>query len=135
MFLGEVTLDVAHRAAQETKGVMLHWNNKIIPAYYSACCGGLAATAIDAISGAPQLNIPPLEGHGGKDICTSLDIHKWTASRSARVLRKRLNACAKPLNLPHLANIRTIKSIEPITTNQHGRPTTLAIKGRTNEYP
>ena len=118
---------------QETKDTVLCWKNKIIPAYYSACCGGLAATAGDAISGAPQLNFPPLEGHSGKDICTSLDIHKWTATRSARVLRKRLNACAKSLNLPHLANIRTIKSIEPISTNQHGRPTALAIKGRTNE--
>ena len=133
MFLGDVTLDVAHRAVQETKGIVLSWNDKIIPAYYCACCGGLAATAVDAISSAEQHKIPPLEGHGGQDICTALDIHSWSAKRSARVLRKRLNACATTMNLPSFANIRTIRSIEPTTTNQHGRPTQLVIYGRRHE--
>jgi len=133
MFLGDVTLDVAHRAVQETNGTVLQWNNEIIPAYYSACCGGLAASATDAISGAKQHDIPPLCGHNGKDFCTNVNTHAWTANRSARVLRKRLNACAKTLNLPELANIRSIRAIEPVSTNVHGRPTELAIYGRGSE--
>jgi stage II sporulation protein D len=48
-------------------------------------------------------------------------------------LRKRLNACAKTLNLPELANIRSIRAIEPVSTNVHGRPTELAIYGRGSE--
>ena len=133
VFLGEVTLDVAHRAVEETSGVVLRWNNNIIPSYYSACCGGLAANATDAISLADQHKIPPLQGHSGEDLCTSLDVHKWTATRSARALRKRLNACAKPMKIPGLAGIRTIRSIESIEKNQHGRPTLLVINGRRNE--
>ena len=130
MFLGDVTLDVAHRAVQETNGVVLRWNKEIIPAYYSACCGGLAATAYDAISGAESHQITPLQGHSGKDKCAALKIRSWNTERSARLLRKRLNACANLMNIPSFADIRSIRSIEPSATNQHGRPTKLAITCR-----
>ncbi len=133
MFLGDVTLKVAHRAVEETSGVVLSWNNRIIPSYYSSCCGGKAANALDAISSSEQHNIPPLRGHSGDDVCTSLERRTWTATRSARVLRKRLNACAKSMGIPILADIRTIRSIESIETNQHGRPTKLVVYGRRNE--
>lgn len=130
MFLGEVTLDIAHRAVQETRGVVLRWDDRIIPAYYSSCCGGLPATAIDEISSAEQHNIQPLCGHEGVDICTSLSVHSWKTERSARVLRKRLNACATSMQLPELAHVRSISSIHPAATNKHGRTTHLVIKGR-----
>ena len=133
MFLGDVTLDVAHRAVQETDGLVLWWNGTIVPAYYSACCGGLPATAKDAISGSDTHNIPPLFGHEGRDSCVELDVHKWSVIRRARTLRKRLNASSIPLNIPGLAKLRTIRSIEPTEHNTHGRPTELTIFGRGDE--
>ena len=78
----------------------------------------------------PQSGIPPLSGHDGKDVCTSLDIHRWSTTRTSRLFRKRLNGCAKTLNLPDLKNLRSIRSIEPLKTNKHGRTTTLAIVDR-----
>lgn len=132
MFLGEVTLDVAHRAAKESEGIVLAWNGEVIPAYYCACCGGVAATASDAISGAAIHNIPPLQGQGGVDVCTELDIHKWSAIRSSRTVRRRLNACAGTMSIPEFSSVRTIRSVKPSTTNKHGRPTSLAIYDRTN---
>ncbi|MDP7006069.1 MAG: SpoIID/LytB domain-containing protein [Phycisphaerales bacterium] len=130
VFLGDVTHDVAHRAVQETAGVVLRWNNKIIPAYYCACCGGIPALATDAISGAEQHKIPPLSGHDNKDVCTSFDIHKWSTTRLSRTFRKRLNGCAKKLNIPDLKDLRSIRVIEPLETNKHGRTTTLGIVDR-----
>jgi SpoIID/LytB domain protein len=130
MYLGEVSLDVAHRAVKETSGVVLSWDNTVVPAYYSACCGGVAATALDAISGSNQHNILPLFGHEGKDACTSLEVHAWVAKRDSRTLRKRLNACSTTIQLPELATIRSIRSIEPTETNAHGRPKRLAIIDR-----
>ena len=130
MFLGDVTLDVAHRAAIESSGIVLSWNDNIIPAYYCACCGGSAATASDAISNATFHNIPPLQGHGGKDICQSLDIHKWSVSRPSRTVRRRINACAKTMHIPEFSTIRSIRSIEPTMTNVHGRPIQLVIYDR-----
>ena len=130
MFLGEVSLDVAHRAVRETEGIVLSWNKTVVPAYYSACCGGTAARAIDAISGSNQHNILPLFGHDGIDACTTLDIHTWTARRDSRTLRKQLNACSTLLKLPELITIHSIRSVEPSATNAHGRPTRLAIVDR-----
>lgn len=130
VFLGDVTLDVAHRAVKETSGMVLSWKGTVVPAYYSACCGGLAATAIDAISNSTLHNISPLVGHDGNDVCTSVDIHKWAAQRDSRVLRKRLNACSESMQLPELATIHSIRSIEPSMTNKHGRPNRLAIIDR-----
>lgn len=133
MFLGDVVLDVAHRAVQETSGIVLWWNSKIVPAYYSACCGGIAAAAKDAISDSNTHDIPPLFGHDGKDCCVEVDSHKWSLARPARTLRKRLNAASVALKIPELAKLRTIRSIEPTERNHHGRPTKLSILSRNNE--
>ena len=130
MFLGDVTLDVAHRASEESAGIILTWNSDVIPAYYCACCGGVAATATDAISGSVIHDIPPLQGHDGVDSCEPLDIRSWSATRSSRTIRKRMNICGTTMNLPELGRIRTISSIEPTETNQHGRPTKLAVYDR-----
>ena len=130
MFLGDVSLDVAHRAVKETNGMIMSWAGTVVPAYYSACCGGVAATAIDEISSSKQHDIPPLLGHAGVDACTSLNIHKWSIRRDSRTLRKRLNACAASMPLSDFADIYSIRSIKPSATNKHGRPNKLAIVNR-----
>ncbi len=132
MFLGEVSLDVAHRAVKDSRGIVLAWNGEVIPAYYCACCGGVAATATDAISGAAIHNIPPLQGQSEVDVCTKLDIHRWSVLRSSRAVRKRLNACASKMSVPEFSGVRTIRSVKPSSINEHGRPTSLAIYDRTN---
>jgi len=130
MFLGDVSLEVAHNATKETEGVILSWNSTVVPAYYSACCGGRAASALDAISNSSQHDILPLIGRNGKDVCADLETSKWRATRSSRVFRKRLNASANNLNLPELEALRSVRSIEPCEQNKHGRPTKLMIKDR-----
>ncbi len=130
MFLGDVSLEVAHNATKETEGVILAWDSTVVPAYYSACCGGRAASALDAISGSSQHEILPLKGRTGSDVCAHLDVASWRATRSSRLFRKRLNASAKQLKLPELESIRSVRSIEPCEHNKHGRPTKLIIKDR-----
>ena len=133
MYVGNVSLDVAHRATIESKGIVLTWNSEVFPAYYCACCGGTPALASDAISGAKIHEIPPLRGHDGSDICKTLDIHRWSANRASRTLRRRFNSCGKNMNIPTLSSIRSIRSIEPTKSNIHGRPTELTIYDRTND--
>jgi len=130
VFLGDITLEVAHKAVVDTKGIVLTWNDTVIPAYYCACCGGLAATATDAISNSPQHRIPPLQGQNSKDICTTLDVHKWNAQRSSRTFRLRLNEYASSMNIPNLESLRSIRAIEPSQFNTHGRPTAITIADR-----
>ena len=130
VFLGDVSLEVAHNATKETEGVILAWDSTVVPAYYSACCGGRAASASDAISNSPQHDILPLYGKKGKDVCADLEVATWQATRSSRLFRKRLNASAKNLKLPELGTIRSVRSIEPCEYNTHGRPTKLLIQDR-----
>lgn len=132
VFLGDVTLEVAHRAVLETEGVVLMWKDTIVPAYYSACCGGLAATAVDAINNTPMHNIDPLLGREGKDVCTSLAVHQWSIERSHQHLRKRLAKWATTNTSPPLKQLRSIQSITPAQVNKHGRPTTLQVVDRKN---
>jgi len=132
VFLGDVTLDVAHRGVSETKGIVLKWNNGVVPAYYSACCGGYAATASDAISNSLVHNIEPLQGRSGKDVCTSLPIHKWSVERPHRHLRNRLTTWSNTTTDQPLKQLRSIQSISSAQTNEHGRPTKLEIVDRRN---
>ena len=53
VYVGLVKHHDTHRAVEATRGVVLGWEGMLVPGYYSACCGGLAATAADAIGGHP----------------------------------------------------------------------------------
>lgn len=132
VFLGDVTLDVAHRAVNDTKGVLLTWNNTVVPSYYSACCGGMAAAASDAISGSHLHEIPPLHGRSGKDVCTSLGVHQWTVKRSYKNFTKRLVQWSGGRTNHPLHQLGSIESIIPIQANKHGRPIKLEIIDRKN---
>jgi SpoIID/LytB domain protein len=127
VFLGDVALDVAHRAVKDTHGVLLTWKDTVVPSYYSACCGGMAAVASDAISSSHLHDIPPLGGRGGTDACTSLGVHQWTATRSHRNLKKRLEQWSGSFTNHPLGQLGSIQSIIPVQTNKHGRPVGLEI--------
>lgn len=47
-------------AVDATRGEVLVWGGLVVPAYYSAACGGRPSTAIEAISPNPVNAIPPL---------------------------------------------------------------------------
>ncbi len=133
VYLGDVALRVAHRAAEETRGLVLAWQDAVVPGYYSSCCGGLAATAMDAISNVPSHDIPPLQGHDGYDACTSLDLHQWVVERRPRTLVKRLESYARDRgDIASLSSVPLPRSIETAAVNRHGRPTRLAIRGGRN---
>ncbi|MDP7008354.1 MAG: SpoIID/LytB domain-containing protein [Phycisphaerales bacterium] len=130
VFLGDVSLDVAHRATELTNNVFLSWREEVIPAYYSSCCGGFAASAIDEISSAPIHNIVPLQGREGKDVCTSLGVHKWEVERPHRSFKKRIVHWAESVHDSTLSNIASIQSIQHSKTNKNGRPTSLTFIDR-----
>jgi SpoIID/LytB domain protein len=133
VFLGDVTLDVAHRAVSQTKGLVMTWDGTVVPSYYSACCGGLAATANDAIGKDAIHDISPLQGGVGEDVCTTLDVHRWKIERSHRNLCRRLAIWTTATTHNKLDGLRSIRSIRPRQTNHHGRPTTLEIMDRHNK--
>lgn len=60
VWIGAAAPQRSRRAVASTRGELLVWRDLVVPAYYSAACGGRPSTAIEAISPNPVNAIPPL---------------------------------------------------------------------------
>jgi stage II sporulation protein D len=130
MYIGSVTLDVAHRAVRETSSLYLMYDDRAVPGYYSACCGGRAATAPDVIGPNPVNDIPPLWGREGDDVCTEASVYQWKRTRDRRAVLDRLHLYAASRKHAELVDLPALDAIDIIDVNAHGRPTRYAIIGR-----
>jgi stage II sporulation protein D len=110
-----------------TRGTILAHGGRLVPGYYSSCCGGVAADARDAIGDHPFNDVPPLRGRSGADVCTEAPLYSWTIERSARDLAARLKACGEALRLKPLARMGSLRAIEVSAVNAHGRPREYAV--------
>ena len=112
-------------AVQKTRGVVLTWERRIFPAYYSSCTGPLGQDAAAAFPDGED--IPPLRAreHGGWDAAAST--YRWgPVVRDRRTLSKRLAAWGKAHN-HKVAALGPLRIIEPASTNRVGRPTAFAL--------
>ncbi|MHC4413944.1 MAG: SpoIID/LytB domain-containing protein [Planctomycetota bacterium] len=126
-----------HRASAEavemTRGVVLASDGVLVPGYYSSCCGGLAAAAVDAIGPNPVNDVAPLRGRAGLDVCSDARIARWTVERPVASLTRRLVAYGRQHRPRDLSSLAEIASIEVTASNEHGRPTRYGVtdvKGR-----
>ena len=117
-------------AVQMTRGRVLAWDNALVPGYYSSCCGGAAARAVDVIGPNPVNDIPPLHGRSGSDVCTAAPRYRWQVDRPIRLLTRRLVAYGETRGMNALAGLARITSIEVADRNEHGRATRFAISDR-----
>jgi stage II sporulation protein D len=106
-----------------TRGVMLTYGTGLVSGYYSACCGGVAASASDVITDHPIHDIPPLMGREGEDVCRDAPVYRWTISRPIAEVVARARAYAAATGQAALADVARIESIEPVRWNAHQRPT------------
>ena len=131
---GVVEDKTAHDAQASTSGMILSWNDRLVPGYFSSCCGGRAATAIDAIGPSPVNDIPPLRGHRDDDYCRDSPLYEWTINRSARTLGRRLAKYGRSHGLTDLGSMSTIQDIQVAEANEHGRPVSLKIIDRNQHH-
>ena len=127
VYVGRVEHDDTLDAVRTTRGQVLAYDAALVPGYYSSCCGGLAARAVDVISKHPANDIAPLAGREGEDICTAVKVANWTIQRPVEALTRRLNAYGKRRGRDDLAGLATIASIEVVETNVHQRPVRYAV--------
>jgi stage II sporulation protein D len=123
-------------AVEMTRGVVLGFKGGLVPGYYSSCCGGIAANALDAIGSNPINDMRPLTGRSGQDVCTSKSIARWTIDRDVPRLTKRLATWGRRGRRSNLGDLEQVATIEPTARNEHGRPTRYAVgdtTGRTVE--
>jgi stage II sporulation protein D len=133
MYVGATRHGRSKTAVLDTEGQVLMYQNKLVPGYYSSCCGGLAAMAIDAIGRNPINDTPPLRGHDGQDVCTEAPVYRWHRNRTKSDMLQRLRGYGKAHGSATLESLTGLDSIEVADTNPHGRPTAYHVRGPRNE--
>ena len=78
---GDGGSDKARKAVQRTAGMVLVHEGRVIPAYYSAACGGVPASADDAISSRESHRISPLVPMDSRPVgcCEASSVREWQA--------------------------------------------------------
>jgi SpoIID/LytB domain protein len=130
MYIGQVTLKQALEGVAMTRGLLLGYDGLLVSGYYSSCCGGTAASAIDAIGTNPVNDVAPLRGRSGPDVCTAAPVYQWKIQQSLDVLVRRIAAFGKEKHNNELANLNSLDSIVITAVNQAGRPRKMTLTDR-----
>ncbi len=126
-YVGQTRNQRAIEAIEMTRGMFLSYRGGLVSGYYSACCGGVAAAALDVISDHPIHDVPPLMGREGEDVCRDAPVYRWTVARPAAETIARLRAYGVASNIPPLAELAALSSVEAAAFNRHGRPTRFVL--------
>jgi stage II sporulation protein D len=139
-------------AAASTRGMVLAYEGRVVPAYYSSTCGGTPATAAESITRNPNHDIPPLAraegGAPGADPCCSTAKHyrwkqdfantdvcaqlrRWAAEQLAPPDAERAHSIEAEFGtdapLAELSRLRRITSVDVSAVNAAGRPSRLRL--------
>lgn len=128
VFSGLATRQTAIDAAAATRGMMLTFENLLVPGYFSSCCGGPAASAVDAIGPNPINDIAPLRGREGEDVCTAAPLYRWTAEQPLEILQRRISAFGRAQKRKDMIDLAELDAIEVAARNASGRPTKFALR-------
>jgi stage II sporulation protein D len=115
-------------AVEQTCGMVLAYNAALVPGYYSSCCGGRAANAVDAIGEHPYNDVPPLHGRSGADVCKEAPRYAWTIERPRSGAARRLAAFGRVKREAALAAVERIAAIDVASENAHGRPRSYLVR-------
>lgn len=123
-YIGSTAHPLALSAVRDTAGLVLTWEGRVIPAYYSSCCGGVPARAGDAFG---RDTIPPLDAVQTHNFCSISPQYQWnTLSLDRATLSKRLRLWGKFAN-NNFQKINLIQKITVAKRNTLGRPTRFTI--------
>lgn len=127
---GGITLDPrALDAVRKTRGMVLTFEGQTLRAYYSSTCGGRPASAKDVWPTGPgyEFNLAePLQAHPRACACEASPVYRWTVTRPADELVKRIQGFGREQNLA-VRNLDGVARVEPVATNEVGRPTRYRI--------
>ncbi|MCA9286578.1 MAG: SpoIID/LytB domain-containing protein [Phycisphaerales bacterium] len=121
-YAGRTTSTVALQAVEATRGTLLLWQGKVVPAYYSSCCGGVSASAVDAISPHPMNDIPPIQARPPRDCCASAPVWRWTSEQGDKDAANRLVAWSASRDDVTIPRLGPVVAVETIAVATNGRP-------------
>ncbi len=128
-WIGATTHSRSLEAVAATRGQVLLFDSRIVPAYYSSCCGGQRASARDAISSSLLHDIAPLQvsKQDSKDCCSASPTYRWRSTFEVAVFAKTLPAWARTEGCASLFNVKGIRRVDLAARNPAGRPVRFKI--------
>ena len=124
VYAGRATNSTAINAAGNTRGRVLTFEGELLPAYYSAVCGGRNAGPGETWGGQAlqtRSAVTPLDARPRPHHCQHAPRYRWTVTRSTEACSKRLAAWGQRAG-HELAGVGTIRSIAAERLNAAGRP-------------
>lgn len=119
-YIGQTAHATSVRSVADTAGLVLTWNDRIFPAYYSSTCGGLPQSPTDAFGA--NASVPPLEPLAERHCCDGARTHHWGPIDLDRVvLSRRIAAWGAYHGLP-IAKLGTIGALRVSHVNKLKRP-------------
>jgi stage II sporulation protein D len=124
-YSGEVKTGRAADAVRKTRGSVVAYQDRILPAYYYASSGGIGQDAWEVFTSSPK--IPAFTGRNFGSLEAEFSSSRWGPfTRPRRELALRYAAWGSAAKNP-IANLRDIRSIRVHEKNAAGRPTDYAI--------
>jgi len=133
MYGGSTSHQIAREAVRRTRGSILLYGDRVVTGYYSSCCGGRAASAVDAIGANPINDIPPLTENTELCGCNSAPRFRWRIERAAADLHARLIAAASMRSAADPITLSSLVGIEVSEVGRSGRPRTYTLLGGRGE--
>ncbi|MEM6552804.1 MAG: SpoIID/LytB domain-containing protein [Planctomycetota bacterium] len=127
-YAGKTTRAVAAEAVAATRGVVLAWGDRVLPAFYSSTSGGRGQ---DALAAFPErgLDLPPLRGRDHGRWGAGSGRHRWAViERDRGTLAARMAAWGRAARHP-VGALDGLRAIRVAGRNAVGRPTRFAVIG------
>jgi len=119
---------LAQQAVARTRGMVLVYQGRVLPAYYSSSTGGTGQDAAAAFPDQPDL--PPLRGRQQGAWDAASPHYRWgPMTRNRFTFAQRLAAWGRAKKNP-IGALRDIDQIAVAAVNSAGRPTTFSITDR-----
>lgn len=128
-YAGRSTRAVAIRAVADTRGVVLAYRDRVLPAFYSSSTGG---TSQDATSAFPDRvdDLPPLRGGPRGSWGQASPMWRWSAiTRDEADVSARVRAWGRANRSP-AAELGELASIRVAARSAAGRPTVFEVRDR-----
>lgn len=111
----------ANQAVAATRGVVLTYDNRVLPAFYSACAGGAAQDAVFAFPNRVA-DLPPLRGHPTGTAAAICPRFNWpTLARDKNDTLRRLAAWGAAEKHP-VAGLRSLQAARVSGLSRSNRP-------------
>ena len=129
-WVGTTTHQKSLDAVRDTGGQLLVWQDRVVPAYYSSCCGGARASAQGTISSELLHDIAPLRASSGKRgcACTGFSKHaRWEMTLAVPTVSRVLPAWGRLEGYPSLSRIGQVAQVSVVARNEQGRPVRVRL--------